>query len=92
MARKFVTPNRSVCIAPVVSCDVSMSDQGDGLAAMLHIKRGNTDAAFDLLHAALDVIDLGGAYGALKDLIQDPERLAKLTQEYIAREAMKEHV
>lgn len=53
------------------------------------LRTGNKEAARDLLYGVCQVLEIGGAYNALRELVEDRKQLAKLTSEYIARETLK---
>jgi hypothetical protein len=89
MARRKDPPTVSTIVGSITNLRVGANtaeDKPNTVFIDMSFAAGDKDAANDLLYAACKVANLSGAYGALKDLFADEERIATLVQHHMLRE------
>jgi hypothetical protein len=90
MGKRKEPTHVSVMVCGVENVDIAADEEQPGkLVPMLRVKLGEKDIASDLLYAACQVMGIGGANSALKDLFFDEGRMAELLRQHLAKEALK---
>jgi len=93
MAKRKDPPTISAIVGSITNLRVGSNtaeDKPNTVYVDMSFENRDTGAINDLLYAACTVANLRGAYGALKELFHDEDRMSVLVKEHLVRERDRE--